>query len=102
VGHVEGKSWHHYLPPKPASIHSFVYTCQLEEVRAFTQSLDFLSLIVNARIPGPVDEVAGACLRYASQAHRDPNAFLVKAGKELACMLSSDINRLNSLLKRLK
>ncbi|MGD0352163.1 MAG: hypothetical protein ABSB38_01480 [Dehalococcoidia bacterium] len=24
VGHVEGKSWHHYLPPKSASIHSFV------------------------------------------------------------------------------
>jgi hypothetical protein len=102
VGHVEGKSWHHYLPPKPASIHSFVYTCQLEEVRAFTRSLDFLSLIVNARIPVPVDEVAGACLRYASQAHQDPNAFLVKAGKELACMLSSDVKRLNSLLKRLK
>jgi hypothetical protein len=102
VGHVEGKSWHHYLPPKSASIHSFVYTCRLEEVRAFTQTLDFLSLIVNARIPVPVDEVAGACLRYASRAHRDPNAFLVKAGKELACMLSRDVNRLNSLLKRLK
>jgi hypothetical protein len=102
VGHVQGKGWHHYLPPRPASIHSFVYTCQLEEVRAFTRSLDFLSMIVNARIPVPVDEVAGACLRYASQAHQDPNAFLVKAGKELACMLSSDVKRLNSLLKRLK
>jgi hypothetical protein len=102
VGHVEGKSWHHYLPPKSASIHSFVYTCQLDEVRAFTQSLDFLSLVVNARIPVPVDEVAGACLRYASQTHQDPDAFLVKAGKELACMLSGDIHRLNSILKRLK
>jgi hypothetical protein len=102
VGHVEGKSWHHYLPPKSASIHSFVYTCRLEEVRAFTQSLDFLSLIVNARIPVPVDEVAGACLRYASRTHHDPDAFLVKAGKELARMLNRDVNRLNSLLKRLK
>ena len=102
AGHVEGKSWHHYLPPKPASIHSFVYTCQIEEVRAFTQSLDFLSLLVNARIPVPVDEVIGACLRYASQAHHDHDAFLVKAGKELAFMLSTDVQRLNSLLKRLK
>jgi hypothetical protein len=102
VGHVEGKSWHHYLPPRPASIHSFVYTCQLEEVRAFTQSLDFLTLLVNARISVPVDEVIGACLRYASQAHHDPNAFLVKAGKELACIMSSDVNRLNSFLKRLR
>lgn len=102
VGHVEGKNWHHYLPPKPASIHSFVYTCQFEEIRAFTQSLDFLSLLVSAKISVPVDEVVGACLRYASQTHRDPNAFLVRAGKELACIMSSDINRLNSFLKRLK
>jgi len=102
VGHVEGKSIHHYLPPKSASIHSFVYICRLEEVRAFTESLDFLSLIMNARIPVPVDEVAGACIRYTSQAHSDPNAFLIKAGKELAYMLSGEVNRLNSLLKRLK
>ena len=102
VGHVQGKSLYHYLPPKPAFIHSFVYTCRLEEVRAFTQSLDFLSLLVDARLPISVDEVAAACLRYASQAHPDPQAFLVKAGKELAYVLSSDAKRLNSLLKRLK
>jgi hypothetical protein len=102
VGHAEGKNRHHYLPPKSASIHSFVYRCRLEEVRAFTQTLDFLSLVMNARISVPVDEVIGACLRCASQAHHEPDAFLVKAGKELACMLSSDVNRLNSLLKRLK
>jgi hypothetical protein len=102
VGHVEGKRWHHYLPPKSASIHSFVYCCRPEEVKVFTQALDFLSLIINARIPVSVDEVIGACLRYASQVHHDPDAFLVRAGKELARMLSSDVNRLNSLLKRLK
>ena len=102
VGYVQGKNWQHYLPPKPASIHSFVYTCRPEEVREFTQTLDFLSLLLNARIDVPVDEVAAACLRHASQVHGDPDAFLVKAGKELAHTLSSDINRLNSLLKRLK
>lgn len=102
VGHVEGKTWHQYLPPKNASIHGFVYTCHIEEVRTFTQSLDFLSLVVNAKIPVPVDEVIGACLRNASKAHDDPNAFLVKAGKELARLLSGDVNRLNSLLKRIK
>jgi hypothetical protein len=102
VGHVQGKSLYHYLPPKPASIHGFVYTCRLEEVRAFTQSLDFLSLLVDVRLPIPGDEVTAACLRYASQAHPDPQVFLVKAGKELACMLSSDAKRLNSLLKRIR
>ncbi len=102
VGHVQGKSLYHYLPPKPVSIHSFVYTCSLEEVRTFTRSLDFLSLLVDVRLPIPVDEVTAACIRYASQAHSDSQAFLVKAGKELAFLLSSDTRRLNSLLKRLK
>jgi hypothetical protein len=102
VGYAQGKSRYQYLPPKSPSIHSFVYTCQPGEVRAFTQSLDFLGLLLNARISIPVDEVIGACLRFASQSHDDPSAFLVKAGKELAYMLSNDVRRLNSLLKRLK
>ena len=102
VGHVQGKSLYHYLPPKPASIHSFVYACQPEEVRAFTQLLDFLSLLVNARLPISVDEITAACLRYVSQAHLDPQAFLVKAGRELAYLLGTDARRLNSLLKRLR
>ncbi len=102
VGEVEGKSRHYYLPPTPAAIHSFVYVCQPEEVRGFTESLDFLSLLINAKILVPVDEVIASCLRNASLTHPDSNAFLVKAGKELARMLSNDINRLNSVLKRLR
>jgi hypothetical protein len=102
VGYAQGKSLYHYLPPKPVSIHGFVYTCRLEEVMAFTQSLDFLSLLVDVRLPMPVDEVTAACLRCASQAHPDPQAFLVRAGKELACMLGGDARRLNSLLKRIR
>jgi hypothetical protein len=102
VGQAEGKRWHYYLPPQSAAIHNFVYICGPEEIRGFTQSFDFLSLLVNARIMVPVDEVVGSCLRYASLTHMDPDAFLIKAGKELARLLSRDINRLNSLLKRLK
>ena len=102
VGHIWGNNLCHYLPPNPAPIHSFVYACRTEEVKKFTQSLDFLSLLVDIRLSIPVDDVAAACLRYASQAHSDPQAFLVKAGKELACLLSNDTRRLNSLLKRLK
>lgn len=102
VGHRQGDGLHHYLPPKPASIHSFVYTCQLEEVKAFTQSLDFLGLVVDARLPIPVDEVIAACLRCAGQAYPDSESFLIKAGKEMARLLSSDARRLNSVLKRLR
>jgi hypothetical protein len=102
VGYFDGQRCHQYLPSKSVSIHSFVYVCQPEDVRAFTQSLDFLSLILNAKIPIPADEVVGACLRNASKTHHDADAFLLKAGKELAGMLSNEVNRLNALLKRVK
>ena len=102
VGHRQGDGLYHYLPPKPAPIHGFVYICQLEEVELFAQSLDFLSLLVDARLSISVDEVIAACLRYASRAYPDSEAFLIKAGREMARLLSSDVQRLNSVLKRLR
>lgn len=102
VGHRQGDGLHHYLPPMPAPIHGFVYICQLEEVQGFAQSLDFLSLVIDARLSVSVDEVVAACLRRFSRAYPDSHAFLVKAGKELARLLGGDALRLNSVLKRLR
>ncbi len=102
VGYSQQNRLYHYLPQKPAPIHGFVYTCPIDEVRTFTQSLDFLTLLVDAKLPISVDEVIAACLRNASQAHPDPRLFLVGAGRELAYLLSNDAKRLSSLLKRLK
>lgn len=101
LGHRQEHNILHYLPPKPAYIHNFVYICPSDEVKDFTASLDFLSLLVSANLPVPTDEVIAACLRYSSQAHPDPHAFLVRAGKELAILLSGQAKRLNSILKRL-
>jgi hypothetical protein len=53
-------------------------------------------------LPIATDEVIAAFLRYASLTHQVPHDFLVKAGKELACLLSSDVRRLDSILKRLR
>lgn len=102
VGHREGDSLYHYLPPRPARIHNFVYLCDLEEVKEFSQSLDFLSIVVAANIPGSTEELIAACLRYASQAYSDQHSFLVKAGKELALLLGGELSRLNTILKRVK
>jgi len=101
LGHRQASDIAHWLPAKPAYIHNFVYVCSSDEVRDFTQSLDFLSLLIAANLPTPVDEVIGACLRYSSQTHPDPHAFLVKAGKELAMLLTGDTKRLNSILRKL-
>jgi hypothetical protein len=91
----------HYLPPRPPRVHSFVYPCEASEVRRFTQSLDFLPILLGTKT-GAVDEIISACLRQASCAHDDKRTFLIKAGKELAVLLSGDLNRLNAILRRIR
>ena len=103
VGHREGEEdekLHHYLPPRPARIHSFVYVCDAEEVTKFSQSFDFLSILVAAK--GHTDELIAASLRHAAQAQPDPRHFLVTAGKKLAVLLGAEPNRLNTILRRIR
>jgi hypothetical protein len=102
VGHREGDKLYYYLPPRPARIHGFVYRCRPEEVREFSQSLDFLNMLINTNLPTSVDELIAAALRQTGQAHEDPRAFLVAAGKELAVLLSGQFNQLKAILERLK
>ena len=102
VGHRQGDKLYHYLPPKPARIHSFVYLCSPEEVKEFSQSFDFLNILINTRLPVSPDELVAACLRQMSQAHEDRHAFLVAAGKELAILLSGNFNQLKAILGRIK
>ena len=102
IGHSREKAVYQYLPPSPASVYSFVYSCKPEEVKQFTQSLNFLNLMIESRLTLSPDEVIAAFLRHASVTHPDPEGFLVKAGKELAWTLSNDIRRLDSILKRLR
>ena len=102
VGHKEGDKLHRYLPPSPARIHGFVYQCVSEEVSAFSDSFGFLNILVNTPLPIATDEIIAAVLRRMSRVHQDPHGFLVKAGKELAILLSSDFGRLKAVLGRLK
>ena len=60
VGHREGGKLYHYLPPKPARIHGFVYLCGLEEVKEFSQSFAFLNILLNSRLPVTVEEIVAA------------------------------------------
>jgi hypothetical protein len=102
VGHKEGDKLCQYLPPNPARIHAFVYLCQPDEVKDFSQSLGFLNILINSHLPVPADELIAAALRQMSQAHEDRRAFLVSAGKELATLLSSQYDSLKSILGRLQ
>lgn len=102
VGHVEAGRLCHYLPPRPAKVHAFVYPCSETEVVAFTQTLDFLDLLLGATLTIPSEELVAACLRTAAAAWDDGRAFLVRAGKELAMLLAGDPARLNAILRKIR
>ena len=102
VGHRQGDNLYHYLPPKPARIHGFVYLCSPEEVKEFSQSFDFLNVLINAHLPVSVDELIAACLRQMCQVYEDRHTFLVAAGKELAVLLGGEFNRLKSILGKIQ
>jgi len=102
VGHKDGDKLRQYLPPQPARIHGFVYLCQPDEVKEFSQSFGFLNILTSAALPVPTEELIAAALRQMSRAHEDSRAFLVAAGKELAALFSSDFIRLKNILGRLQ
>jgi len=102
VGYRENDKLYHYLPPKPARIHGFVHLCSPDEVREFSQSFDFLIILLNTRLPVSAEELVAASLRQMSQVYEDPHAFLVAAGKELAILLGGEFNRLKAILGRIK
>ena len=102
VGHRQDNKLYHYLPPKPARIHSFVYLCPPEEIKEFGQSFDFLNILINTHLPVSVEELVSACLRQMSQAYEDRHSFLVAAGKELAILLSGQYNQLKAILGRIR
>jgi hypothetical protein len=102
VGHRETDQLHHYLPPKPARLHGFVYLCSAEEIREFSQSFGFLNILVNTHLPIASGEIIAAALRQMSRVYEDPHRFLVSAGKELAVLLSGDFSQLKTILERLK
>lgn len=102
VGYRQEDRIAHYLPPRPARIHSFVRECDDAEVREFSRSFDFLNIIVSSGIPVPIEEVVAASLRTMSRVYDEPEMFLIAAGKELAMLLGSEFNRLKSILAKIR
>jgi hypothetical protein len=102
IGHQREDDIFHYLPQNAARIHSFVYRCTDDETRAFTQRLDYLKLLIDADLPVSCDEIVAASVRYAGQAYNNHQDFFIRAGREIATLLSGDTARLNAILKRLR
>jgi hypothetical protein len=103
VGHKSDGQIRHFLPPRPARIHAFVFPCPADEVKQFSASLSFLDVLANARLEVPMEEVIAACLRQMGEVYREGRRdFLVAAGKELALRLGAEYSRLRTILERIK
>jgi hypothetical protein len=100
VGHASDGRMRRFLAPAPPRIYSFVYRCDDEELREFSSSLDFLSILLSTPISAQ-DEVVAAFLRQASVTHPDPQGFLVESGKALVGHMGGQLQRLNNILRRL-
>jgi hypothetical protein len=102
VGYRRGGQVYHWLPPQPPLSLDVIYTCPPEELVAFTERFDYFRLVLDNR-DLPADELLAANLRYAAEARgaagRD---FLVDAGRELARLLTIDLARLDSILRRMR
>ena len=104
VGHrTIGTPIRQFLPPQPPWIHTFLYTCGLEEVRTFygegDPQFDFLSLLLASY--SNTDDVLAATLRESALAFDNPRSFLVAASKEVAVLLTGNTMRLNAIVRRL-
>ncbi len=92
----------HCIPPQPPVTMDFLYQCAPDEVRDFTQRLDYFRLVLGAR-DVPADELLVASLRFAAAARppQEREPFLLEAGRELARLLGGDLLRLDGLLRQI-
>lgn len=91
------------LPPRPPMSLDTMIKCDAADLRAFSQNLDYLRLVLSApQIPADellITNIQRAAAAYPAETRR---AFLIKAGRELARLLHFDLVRLDSILRRIK
>lgn len=103
IGYSSGNTMIQGLPPQPPVTLDYIKRCSINDMIAFTDRQDYLALILNSK-ETPVDELIVAALQRASGARpiEDRALFLIQAGKELARLLSDDLSKLDSILRRIQ
>lgn len=104
VGFDEYGSIFQYLPPQPPPVHYSVYPCSDAELVRFTEATDFFrGILFSFQIPS--DELLAATIRAAARARAPQGldqAYLVRAGREIATLLKDDYDRLTAILRRIR
>lgn len=98
------------LPPQPPISLDTLIICDDDDIRRFTRRhdgdefiFDYIQLVLNAP-QVPAEELLAANLRRASRAYAPEvrRRFLLGAGREIARLLSFDLMRLDTVLRRIK
>lgn len=98
VGWQEGGALRQVLPPQPPPLHYSVVACTPQEVRAFTERLDYFRLLLAAEVPLPSEQVLAAHIRRAYADRGRDDAWLRRAAREVARLLKEEYDRLVTVL----
>jgi hypothetical protein len=93
-GHV-----HHFLPPAPPRVHDFVDECEPGEIVELTDDLTFIRTLGASGLP-VAGELIAAAVRGAAEHHPDLDAFLIRAGREVADLYRGDYEQATAILRR--
>ena len=101
--HRHGKNFgrvYQYLPPRPPQIHQAVYHCDAAEVVHFTDNLDFLRTLLQAK-DIPVESLVAAAIRDVYRLRNANRDWLVNVGRTLSTLLKDDYDRLRYILSQI-
>ncbi len=102
VGYKENNMIFRHLSPKPARIHYSVSNCSNDEIKAFSEDLAFLSMLLNYNTDVSSEELISAVIRQCADAQENKLAFLERAGQELARLLNKDYQKLRLILDMIR
>lgn len=97
-GKIPGKAYQ-YLPPRPPQIHQGVYRCQTEEIIHFSDSIDFLRILLQVK-DAPPEALIAATIREVYLLRKADRNWLVKVGRNLSILLKDDYDRLQYILSQ--
>jgi len=98
VGCVEDGAIRQHLPAQPPPLHYSVHQCTEEEVRAFSERLYYLRLLLSAVGEVPCEQLLAAHVRQAYRQRGQDRDWLERAAREIAALLKHDYERLMTVL----
>ena len=97
VGYEKEVWIHRYLPPQPPPLHYSILKCATAQVRAFTEQLTYLRLLLEAT-EVPPEQLLAAHIRQVYQARNNDDDWLSFAARQVAGLLKTDYDRLMTVL----